>query len=583
MKKHNILYSLAMAATLALPCSAAAQSVNLYEETIKITDPFKQACKVYKIHPTLHNGNLLIELGGKYGLIDFDGNIKAACDFDKIISSPKGIVGISDKVCYTFDEYANYINNVDNIICDSEGTFYIYRSGKAIGKIDINDYGVLEPYNEFGQGEESQEPAGEEFVNEETGKTGFVDMSGKEIIPAMYDEVRHCDGDIYCVMLNNMYGLVKAGGEILIPLEYESLSYLTDVIEVRKNGKSGYIDINGKIIIPIEYDFISTSYEGVLTAEKNGKRMLIDKSGRCITKHLYDELYNSNPEDFINFGRTFHNGLQYAKREGKAGCVNKHGEEVIPCTHEMLSDLFSIVIAATKGGKTAFYDYTGRQLTSYKYDDYVLFYDGYSIVKENGKYGCLYPNGTEFIPCKYDAIRYAGEIREQWNSLFVGNSVAVEKDGKTGFCDITGKEVIAPTYDRLPEELSDENTVNYIIVKKEGKYGVVRNGVEIVPCSYEEIPEEILAEIDKNANESAKPTNKIYKPTADDCFSVIEKRGKYGITNRDGKRIIPCKCDDIVITPLVGGVIHAEIAIDGRKHDGFIDSYGNHTFAEYLF
>ena len=43
------------------------------------------------------------------------------------------------------------------------------------------------------------------------------------------------------------------------------------------------------------------------------------------------------------------------------------------------------------------------------------------------------------------------------------------------------------------------------------------------------------------------------------------------------------KLDDIVVTPLVGGVIYAVITIDGWKHEGFIDSYGNHTFNERLF
>lgn len=550
MKALNSISKAILALALALPCSSVAQTENRFNETIKITDQFKQACKVYKVHPTLHNGNLLIELGGKYGLLDFYGEVNVLCDYDKIVSSPKGIMGFSDEVSYTFNEYIDYILGGGNDIkCDNEGTFIIYNSDEPIQKVDLDNYGELVVTNNL-QEYASIGDVGKESFNKETDKTGFVDMSGKEIIPAIYDKVWHEHGDIYLV---------------------------------EQDGKCGFVKAGGKIIIPIEYDDILRFIDDVTIAEKDGKKILIDRIGSIITKHLYDELYNSNPYDFVNLGRIFHNGLLNASREGKYGCINKNGEEVIPCTHEKISSLHSIIIAATKDGKTAFFDYAGRQLTSYRYDDYILSYDGYSIVKENGKYGCLYPNGTEFIPCKYDSIHYKTSMHdEDWHYLFVNGSIAVEKDGKIGFCDITGKETIEPTYDNLPGWEDDESD-NEIVVEKNGKYGIVRNSVEVVPCNNDEIPYEVLEEMDNKARETVGTRNKIYKPTPAGYFSVIEEKGKYGIKNKKGKKIIPSICNDIVITPLVGGVIHAVITIDGWKHEGFIDSYGNHTFNERLF
>lgn len=587
MKIWNSICNAMLISALALPCSSAAQTENRSNETIKITDQFKQACKVYKVHPTLHNGNLLFELGGKYGLLDFYGNVNVLNEYDKIVSSPKGIVGVSNGISYTFNsdciEWVPLFN-ADDIKCDKEGTFIIYNDGEPVEKVILNDEGELESAGEYMEKYEREKHEDKKTTNDKTGKTGLADIMGKEIVPAIYDEVEHCYDDIYCVKLDGKYGLVKAGGEVIIPLEYEFLSGSMSYIAAEKNGKSGHIDITGKTIIPFEYDHIFHFLDEVTIAQKNGKYMLIDRTGRCITKHLYDELSNSNPNDFVNFGLIFHNGLLEASRNGKFGCVNKNGKETIPCIHEKISDLYSTIIAATKEGKTAFFDYTGKQLTPYKYDDYVLFSDGYSIVKKNGKYGCLYPNGTEFIPCEYDTIRYltSWEMDER-NSLLVNNSIVVEKDGKIGFYDYSGKETIAPKYDSLLEWSEENDNINYIVVEKNGKYGVVKNGIEAVPCSYDEIPEDILAKMDKSENKTFTARNKIYKPTPDDCFSVKEEKGKYGIENSKGKKIIPYICDDIVATPLVGGVIYAVITIDGWKHEGFIDSYGNHTFNERLF
>ena len=586
MKIWNSICNAMLISALALPCSSAAQTENRSNETIKITDQFKQTCKVYKVHPTLHNGNLLFELGGKYGLLDFYGNVNVLNEYDKIVSSPKGIVGISNGISYTFNsDCIEWVPpfNADDIKCDEEGTFIIYNDGEPVEKVILNDEGELESAGEYMEKYEREKHEDKKTTNDKTGKTGLADIMGKEIVPAIYDEVEHCYDDIYCVKLDGKYGLVKAGGEVIIPLEYDFLSGSMSYIAAEKNGKSGHIDITGKTIIPFEYDHIFHFLDEVTIAQKNGKYMLIDRTGRCITKHLYDELYFGNPLDFQDLGRIFHNGLLNASREGKYGCINKNGEEIIPCTHEKISSLYSIIIATTKDGKTAFFDYAGRQLTSYRYDDYVLSYDGYSIVKENGKYGCLYPNGTEFIPCKYDSIYYKTSMHdEDWHYLFVNGSIAVEKDGKIGFCDITGKETIEPTYDNLPG-WEDYESDNGIVVEKNGKYGIVRNGVEVVPCNNDEIPYEVLEEMDNKTCETVGTRNKIYKPTPAGYFSVIEEKGKYGIKNKKGKKIIPSICNDIVITPLVGGVIHAVITIDGWKHEGFIDSYGNHTFNERLF
>lgn len=102
------------------------------------------------------------------------------------------------------------------------------------------------------------------------GKWGFVDNTGKEIIPPRYDEVSAVYGESDRVAIFNIggkydrnddeliggkWGLVDISGKELIPPRYDELENFHDGLAlVKLNGKYGFIDIRGKVVIPTIYD-----------------------------------------------------------------------------------------------------------------------------------------------------------------------------------------------------------------------------------------------------------------------------------------------------------------------------------------
>ena len=95
-------------------------------------------------------------------------------------------------------------------------------------------------------------------------KWGIINKKGELVIPLEYQEGTAISNGKIVAKKDDRYGLLDATGKILLPFEYdymtEETSEKSKVLLVRKgenpNRKYGLIDYNGKIIVPIEYDII---------------------------------------------------------------------------------------------------------------------------------------------------------------------------------------------------------------------------------------------------------------------------------------------------------------------------------------
>ena len=159
-------------------------------------------------------------------------------------------------------------------------------------------------------------------------------------------------------------------------------------------------------------------------------------------------------------------------------------------------------------GKNQFYKDSKERavdISRHLYDYTVPFSEGLTCVEKDGKYGFIDTTGKVVVPCQYDDA-----------SLSFSEGLAyVRKDGKYGFIDTTGKEVASCQYDvawYFSEGLAH--------VKKDRKYGYIdTTGKEVVPCQYDD----------------AWPFSK--------GFAVVVKDMKFGFIDLTGKEVIPCEYD----------------------------------------
>ena len=78
------------------------------------------------------------------------------------------------------------------------------------------------------------------------GKAGFIDKSGKEVIPLIYDEAVAFSEGLATVELNGKNGFINRKGEVVIPLKYDKAAFFKGGIAwVNLNGIEKYVDKKG--------------------------------------------------------------------------------------------------------------------------------------------------------------------------------------------------------------------------------------------------------------------------------------------------------------------------------------------------
>ena len=197
----------------------------------------------------------------------------------------------------------------------------------------------------------------------------------------------------------------------------------------------------------------------------------------------------------------------------------------------------------------------------------ILFCEGMALVRKNGKYGFVDDKGKEIIPCIYDDA----------NSFSEGYATVV-KDEKTGVVDKNGKLVVPYKYDYIGDFSN-----GIACVKNNNKCGYINyKGEEVIPLKYEDCSDfsDGLAVVVVNGDESSKygyinKTGKeIIKPIYDmaDLFyderAVVMKDNKYGCIDPKGKVVIPLIYDGL--KRFTNGITVVEC--DGKYQ--VVDKYG---------
>ena len=311
----------------------------------------------------------------------------------------------------------------------------------------------------------------------------------------------------------NKYGYIDKTGKEIIPFKYESaLDFSEGLAAVQDiNDKWGFIDKNGKVVIDFIYDIVSPFSEGLARMgnyNDNGgfNYVLIDKNGKNVT---------GLSSYFTYFFGYFSEGLAYAYGNvGLWGFIDKSGKTVIDFKYNVAVS-FSEGLAAVQNinDKWGFIDKDGNEVIPFIYYDVRSFSEGLAAVKDiNDKWGFIDKSGNAIIPFEYD---YAGSFAEglaavrnaSGNCGYINNSGKVvidfkydgalafseglasvrNYDGKYGFIDKTGKEVILFKYDRADpfrgglSKVYDNNSVLCGFIDKSGKL--------VVPFKYRAVVE----------------------------------------------------------------------------------------------
>lgn len=188
------------------------------------------------------NGLAPVKMNGKWGYMDFNGDLKISCQYDKTAHFGNNGVGVVEK-----GEYKGLINESGNIILDPiYDSIYNLDSSVSLS---------------------AREGTYQEVVKND--RHGVVKTDGTWILDPEYDYIepifqsagREEDREILAIEfgVNGQHGVVDLNGNIMIPQEYSEISGLYDIdsqlcgFAVKQNERYGVLDMEGEVQIPIQY------------------------------------------------------------------------------------------------------------------------------------------------------------------------------------------------------------------------------------------------------------------------------------------------------------------------------------------
>lgn len=167
-------------------------------------------------------------------------------------------------------------------------------------------------------------------------------------------------------------------------------------------------------------------------------------------------------------------------------------------------------------------------------------------VKNDGKFGFIDTSGIEVVPPIYNRIDHFGEKRDNW--------AQVKNKGKFGFIDVNGKEVVALKYDRI--DFFGLSLEHWAQVKNKGLFGFIDvNGNEVVAPMYHRI--DLFGQ-------------------SHDNWALVKYKGKYGFIDSKGQEVVPLKYDRI---DHFGEYKEGWSLVKKSGKYGFIDTEGNEIVA----
>jgi len=132
---------------------------------------------------------------------------------------------------------------------------------------------------------------------------GLINSEGEVVLPLEYQSVVLSTVNAYSVSKNNKWGFVTKFNQVIIPIEYDLTSdFIENVCAVKMKNKWGFIDLLNQVVIPIEYDGCTDFKSGIAGVVKDKKWGVINKSNELIIDYQYEYLTPVD-DNFITFGK----------------------------------------------------------------------------------------------------------------------------------------------------------------------------------------------------------------------------------------------------------------------------------------
>lgn len=511
----------------------------------------------------IEDGRIMVRNRLQKGFIDIMGNVLLKPSYYTINAFVDGFAIVSKKYVnkQTYEEYYRYgvidCSYSEVIPCVFKSIKYEKRlglfntdkgyktvHGKNVIKLNEETILISEKYAfclPFNNGS----AIAIKYVNGRT-YSGLISSKAEDILPPLFQSLRHMGYGLYRYKLNDKYGVVDNKGNIVLPNLYMSIGMFDEelAIIIIKNDMTnkgelgaklyGYFNAEGKIVLPAEFDFIGKRSEGcsVIRREKDGAWGVFNRTTQEFK--IIDNAAHigscKNGLCIVNVGGYF-DRVKKKTDGGKWGYILADGKEALPPVDYLgiRSDNYSVI----RNDKTwGLFNLTTYEVIMIKCASYLGPYkDGLCLINvggvydpkkkkaDGGKWGFINIEGAPVLPIEYDFVGKRNEnfsvIRNDLNwGLFnlVTHEVKIFENASyigpcnNGLCrinvggiyDIETNKISGGKWGYLAPDKGIVMEPNFSMaisfqqgmaaVKIDDKWGFINtNGDMIVPCEYDEL------------------------------------------------------------------------------------------------
>ena len=367
-----------------------------------------------------------------------------------------------------------------------------------------------------------------------SGEWAVIDRTGRVVIPPSNALPRRYSDGVWYVEYGAVYryggstiwsgdenGYMDKTGKRLFENKFKGqlLYFSHGKAEVYIDGKWGYIDKKGTMAIPAIYDVAMSFYEGLAGVRSKDKWGYLDEKGLMVIPAIYDNAKN------------FQEGLACVRSEKKWGFIDRKGQWVIPPQFDRCYGFKDGRAYVFIGKRSGFIDRTGKLVA-----------------------------GLVTLPEKY---WHASEIQEDMAQLQLPEKDS-DGDGlldddyvaRYGFINMATGFVIEPVY----ELVGDFNEGLAPVYNEKGCGFIDKTGKLVVPMRYDS-PSPIYDDI---------PLSEVLYFSQGLC--AVRYKGKIGFIDKTAKFVIEPQFKE-------GKQFHGPLAfVVTEKHVGYINRSGKYVW-----
>ncbi len=282
-------------------------------------------------------------------------------------------------------------------------------------------------------------------VERKNGNMGLLNQQGEVVIPFEYNRLELSDDEKTLLALkkdSELYGFIDISGKEILPFKYKKATAFSEgLAAVSEDGKKmGFIDLTGKWGIPAQYDWhVSARYQftdgAVVVYQDASKEIKNPLNGETASINVAKSaVINVKNEIIVPFGQYehidgFREGLARVEIKVKSdgmmdngkidlgrrfGFINTKGELAIPTIYYDAAVFREGLVNVAIKDKYGFIDQQGNTVIPFEYDNHLHSYvsNGFAtmVKKRDGSIICasgvIDMNNRVIVPFEYHRIQY---------------------------------------------------------------------------------------------------------------------------------------------------------------------------------